>query len=93
MARPPNVAVAGANGRLGIFLIEALISPAHRSKFGAVIALVRDHVDQMIIKKWKKDGIDVRIYNEENMAESLKGIDSLISVYVRIILLMTFIYS
>jgi putative NADH-flavin reductase len=79
MSQLPTVGVAGANGRLGRHVINALISPAFKSNFGGVVALVRESADRSTINE--KNGVEVRVYSEENMVGSLKGIDILINVY------------
>lgn len=82
MYSSPTVAVAGASGRLGKHVIKSLQTPKFKHKFGNVVALVRDTTPQDIIDAWKSQGVTVRIYNEKNMADSLKGIDVLINAYV-----------
>jgi putative NADH-flavin reductase len=79
----PTVGVAGANGKLGIHVINALISENFRPNFGSVVALVRESAPQYTRDIWQRQGVTVRIYNEKNMTESLAGIDILINAYVR----------
>jgi uncharacterized protein YbjT (DUF2867 family) len=84
MSSSPTIGVAGANGRLGKHVINALTSPMFRPNYNGVIALVRDFPQQSTLDEWKKAGVEVRIYNENSMIESLKGIDALINVYVSV---------
>jgi len=78
----PTVGVAGANGKLGIHVINALISENFRPNFGSVVTLIRESAPQYTRDIWQRQGVIVRIYNEKNMAESLAGIDILINAYV-----------
>lgn len=80
MSPRPVVAVAGANGKLGVHVIDALMSKSFRPNFGGVVALVRESTPQKTIDEWEKQGVTVRIYNEENMVESLAEVDTLINV-------------
>jgi hypothetical protein len=80
MSYSRTIAVAGANGRLGKYVIDALTSPAFRPNYDGVVALVREFPPQNIMEDWKKEGIEVRIYSEYSMIDSLKGVDTLINV-------------
>ncbi|CZR65133.1 uncharacterized protein PAC_15033 [Phialocephala subalpina] len=75
-----HVEVAGASGRLGIHVVNTFQSPTFKPSFGEVVALVRDTTPQDIIETWKSQGVTVRSYTEENMAESLQGVDTLINI-------------
>ena len=74
----PTIAVAGATGRLGIYVMKALLSPEFKGNFGEIIALARTKSDKTA--QWEKAGAVVRTYDESNVKESLEGVDILVNV-------------
>ncbi|KAH9203551.1 isoflavone reductase family protein [Leptodontidium sp. 2 PMI_412] len=72
-----NIAVAGGTGRVGRNIVESLLSPEFRSSFGEVVLLTRERGPTAI--ELEKKGATIRLYNEENMASSLEGVDVLVN--------------
>lgn len=73
----PTVAIAGATGRLGVYITEAFLSPEYRPKFKEVIVLSRNKSSKTA--PWEQQGATVRTYSESNIKESLEGVDILVN--------------
>ncbi|KAG8948711.1 hypothetical protein FRC03_000584 [Tulasnella sp. 419] len=84
MSSLQNIAVAGATGNLGTYIINALLSPTFRPKFGEIIALSRsatsDAAKALIARGVKVVEIDIQ--NVDSLAEALKGIDVFVDAIV-----------
>ncbi|KAL5324783.1 hypothetical protein ACEPPN_005901 [Leptodophora sp. 'Broadleaf-Isolate-01'] len=72
-----NVAVAGGTGRLDHHVVQSLLSPQFRSNFRDIVLLTRDRNEVAV--KLESEGATIRLYNEDNMVESLKDIDILVN--------------
>jgi uncharacterized protein YbjT (DUF2867 family) len=77
MAHLPTVAVAGATGKLGSYIIEALLSASFRSRFRDVVLLTRRQVADR--NEWITNGAKVILYSESDLRPSLAGVDIVIS--------------
>jgi uncharacterized protein YbjT (DUF2867 family) len=77
MANLPTVAVAGATGKLGSHVIEALLSASFRSCFRDVVLLTRRPAADG--NEWIKKGAKVIMYSESDLRPSLAGVDIVIS--------------
>ena len=73
----PTVAIAGATGRLGIYIVKAVLSPEFKPNFKEVIVLTRQKSDKTA--QWEKEGATLRTYDESNVKESLEGVDVLVN--------------
>lgn len=80
MATQPVVAIAGATGNLGYKIVNAFLLPEWRERFRKIIILVRKESQQT--RDLHSAGVQVCIYDEENLAESLQAVDVLINVCV-----------
>ncbi|KAG8915349.1 hypothetical protein FRC02_004546 [Tulasnella sp. 418] len=84
MSPLPNIAVAGATGNLGTHIINALLSPTFRPKFGEIIVLSRsatsDAAKALIERGVKVVEIDVQ--NVDNVSDALKGTDVFVDAIV-----------
>ncbi|KAG8939141.1 hypothetical protein FRC03_006521, partial [Tulasnella sp. 419] len=80
MSSLPNIAVAGATGNIGTYIINALLSSTFRPKFGEITALSRSTTSDAS-KALAARGVKVVAINAndvDNLAEALKGSDVLV---------------
>jgi nucleoside-diphosphate-sugar epimerase len=77
MAPLPTVAVAGATGKLGSHIIEALLSASFRSRFHDVVLLTRRQGADC--NEWITKGARVILYSESDLRPSLAGVHIVIS--------------
>ncbi|KHN97510.1 isoflavone reductase family protein [Metarhizium album ARSEF 1941] len=72
-----TVAIAGATGNLGGKVTRAFLRPENGARFRDVVALVR--AESNATAGLAAAGAKLRVYDEDNLAESLQGVDVLIS--------------
>ncbi|KAK8927899.1 hypothetical protein H634G_05532 [Metarhizium anisopliae BRIP 53293] len=73
-----TVAIAGATGNLGTHVARAFLSPQCRTKFQDIVVLAR--AESKAAAELAAAGAKLRVYDEDNLAQSLQGVDVLISV-------------
>lgn len=73
-----TVAIAGATGNLGSHVARAFLSPEYRTRFQDVVVLSR--AESKAAAELAAAGAKLRVYDEDNLAQSLQGVDVLISV-------------
>ncbi|KAK2601988.1 hypothetical protein QQS21_004414 [Conoideocrella luteorostrata] len=72
-----TVAIAGATGNLGRELVNAFLLSEFRTRFQEVIILVRS--ESQCTASLVSAGAKLRTYNEENLEQSLQGVDVLVN--------------
>ena len=73
----PTIALVGASGHLGKEVARALLSPTFRGSYDNVVLLKRRHHHDS--DKESVASAEVRYYDDDTLAEALRGVDVLIS--------------
>ena len=75
------VALAGATGKLGKHITNALLLPEFMSTFSSFTLLSRQKQEgNAQLEEWTRRGAKVVVYDEARLVESLQGVDVLINV-------------
>lgn len=73
----PNVAIAGATGGLGQYIVEAFLSDGFRTQFKSIKLLARSNSNDL--DAWAKRGATVVLYDETHLDQALKDVDVLVN--------------
>lgn len=75
------VALAGATGKLGKHITNALLQPEFMSTFSSVTLLSRQKQEgNAQLEEWARKGAKVVVYDEARLVDSLQGVDVLVNV-------------
>ncbi len=79
-SQAPCIAIAGATGSLGKHITNTLLEPSIFSQLASLVILFRKKPeDSTELRRWAGKGAKIVVYNEDDLASDLEGVDVLVN--------------